>query len=261
MKVSDVENENNLKWNNKLFIYRYPEPGQKFSMGIDTAGGGGLDRTVISIDEVHEGNVPDEQAAEFASDQVSAAESYAFAMALSVFYDCYKVACEQIRKPGDICQLQMKQMGWPNSRVHHFVRYDGKKVQKSKATKLGWYTTSWSRPLLLSVYIAAIENGWYKPNSKFLHTELDNFEARQTDGGLTKMEHAQGRHDDRIFSSAISYFIAHDLDLMIERTKKRYNAPTDKKPALILEHVQMNAVPFSKFWGNRYPAGGAYAGR
>jgi len=162
-------------------------------------------------------------------------------------------ACEQIRKPGDICQLQMKQMGWPTSRIHKFVRYDGKKVQKAKATKLGWYTTSWSRPLLLSMFIAAVENGWYKPNSKFLHGELDNFEARQTDSGLTKMEHADGKHDDRLFAAAISYFIAHDLEKMIERSKRRYNAPTDKRPELVLEYPVMNAVPFTQVWGNRYP--------
>lgn len=253
LDIQDIENLSAMKWNTKLFVYRYPEPGMRVSVGIDTAGGGGLDRTVISGTVVEEGSTPDEQAFEFASDGVSAAESYAFAMALCAWYDAWMVACEQIRKPGDICQLQMKQMGWPNTRVHKFVRYDGKKIQKGKATKLGWYTNSWSRPLLLSMYIAAVENGWYKPNSVYLYNELDNFEARQTDSGLTKMEHAEGKHDDRIFASAISYFIAHDLQLMIERTKKRFSAPTDKKPELILEPVKMNAVPFSQFWGNKFP--------
>jgi len=253
LDIQDIENVDALKWNHKLLVYRYPEVGKKYSIGIDTGGGGGLDRTVISVDEVNEGMEPDIQVAEIASDQISAAESYAFAMAVCSWYDAWMTACEQIRKPGDICQLQMKQMGWPTSRIHKFVRYDGKKVQKAKATKLGWYTTSWSRPLLLSMFIAAVENGWYKPNSKFLHGELDNFEARQTDSGLTKMEHADGKHDDRLFAAAISYFIAHDLEKMIERSKRRYNAPTDKRPELVLEYPVMNAVPFTQVWGNRYP--------
>src|SRR5258708_19300248 len=129
---------------------------------------------------------PDPRVEVVASAGISAAESYAFAMALATFYDAWMVACEQIRKPGDICQLQMKQMGWPSSRVHSFVRYDGKKIQKAKATKKGWYTTSWSRPLLLSMFIAAVENGWYKVNSKFLRDQRDTFEPRPTDIRLTK---------------------------------------------------------------------------
>jgi hypothetical protein len=250
LKIQDVENTDARKWNTKLFVYRYPEPGRRYSVGIDTAGGGGLDRTVISVMEVNGGPIPDEQAAEIASDEVSAAEAYAFAMAICSWYDSWMIACEQIRKPGDICQLQMKQMGWPNARVHSFVRYDGKKVQKSKATKKGWYTTSWSRPLLLSMYIAAVENGWYKPNSKFLYEEFDTFEARYTDSGLTRMEHQQGKHDDRLFAGAISYFIANDLSLMIERSKHRFAAPTDKKPELVIEECKMGMVPFRTIMPN-----------
>jgi hypothetical protein len=253
MNIQDVENTDAMKWNTKLFVYEYPEPGKRYSLAIDTAGGGGLDRTVFSVDRVEEGTEQDVQVAELASDGISAAESYAFAMALASWYDAWMVACEQIRKPGDICQLQMKQMGWPNIRVHSFVRYDSKKVQKSKSIRKGWYTNSWSRPLLLSMFIAAIENGWYKVNSKFLREECDNFEARYTDSGLTKMEHAQGKHDDRLFAAAISYFIAHDLARMIDRSKRKYAAPTAKLPELVLAPCLMNVVPFSVIWGKKYP--------
>lgn len=253
LKIQDVENTDARKWNHVLFVYKYPEPGKRYSVGIDTAGGGGADRTVISVDEANEGIMPDEQACELASDMISAAESYAFAMALCSWYDAWMVACERVRKPGDICQLQMKQMGWPNSRVHSFVRYDGKKVQKGKATKKGWYTNSWSRPLLLSMFVAAVENGWYKVNSKFLYEECDQFEARQTDSGLTKWEHQSGKHDDRLFSAAISYFIAHDLSLMIDRSKRRYSAPSQRLPELVLAECKLNVVPFGQIWGKRYP--------
>jgi hypothetical protein len=260
LSIQDVENTDAMKWNTKLFVYEYPETGKKYSVGIDTAGGGGADRTVFSIDRVEEGEEPDVQVAELASDGISAAESYAFAMALCSWYDAYMVACEQIRKPGDICQLQMKQMGWPSHRVHSFVRYDGKKIQKSKATKKGWYTTSWSRPLLLSMFIAAVENGWYKVNSKYLKEECDNFEARYTDSGMTKMEHAQGKHDDRLFGAAISYFIAHDLSKMIERSKRKYSTPAGKLPELVLAPCTMNVVPFGQIWGKKYPGHALPAG-
>jgi hypothetical protein len=258
LSIPRIEDTASLLWNGKLLVYRYPQSGMRYSAAIDTAGGGGADRTVISVTQTY---VPgmgtkdnnDIQVAEFASDLVSAAESYAFAMAICVWYDCQKVAAEQIRKPGDICQLQMKQMGWPTSRVHMMVRYDGKKVNKSKATKLGWYTNAWSRPILLAMFIAAVENGWYKVNSKFLKEECDNFEARHTEGGITKMEHAQGKHDDRLFAAAISYFIDHDLQLMIERSKTRFHGPIRKRPEIPVADVVLNVVPFQKIWGNRFP--------
>lgn len=257
LHLNNVEDPDAMQWNNKLLVYEHPVEGKRYSVGIDTAGGGGGDRTVFSVNRSERGPEPDVQAAELASDAISAAESYAFAMAVCVWYDAAMIACEQIRKPGDICQLQMRQMGWPNGKVHSFVRYDGKRVQKGKSHKKGWYTTGWSRPLLLAMFIAAVENGWYRANSVFLKQECDNFEARYTDSGITKMEHAQGKYDDRLFAAAISYFIDHDLQMMIERSKRRYAAPSGKLPELNLAPCVLGAVPFQQIWGNRYPGSGA----
>jgi hypothetical protein len=256
--------DESFQWNSKLLVFEEPIPGADYSVAIDTAGGGGGDRTVLSVNRVNPGSEPDVQVAELASDAISAAESYAFAMALCSYYGSVAIrlpltACEQIRKPGDICQLQMKQMGYPISRMHHMIRYDNKKVQKSKATKLGWYTSAVTRPLLLSVFIAAVENGWYKVNSKWLKEECEQLEARETDSGSTKMEHAQGKHDDRVFAAAISYFIAHDLEVMIERSKMRYEAPSSKLPDLDIADVEMGKVLFHQIWGNKFP--GCNAGR
>lgn len=251
--TAGMEDEENRKWNGTLLVYERPVAGQKYSAAVDTAGGGGKDRFVTSVTHVEEGMVPDFQAAEMASDQINAAEATAFVMAICAWYDVEMMACEQVRKPGDTCQVQMRLMGWPNSRVHSMVRYDNKKVQKGKALKKGWYTHGWSRPLLLTMYIAAVENGWYKPNSPFLKSECENFEAHETDGGKTKMEHMQGKHDDRLFASAISYFIVHDLDLMTERSKKRYMPPKQNSlPPINMEPCQLNVVPFAMVVGRRW---------
>lgn len=247
-------------WENKLIVYEPPVDDGVYSMGVDTGTGSNQDRTVIEVNRVFPGSEPDIQVAEYASDELSAAESYAFVMAIGTWYACPDMpltAVEQIRKPGDICQLQMKQMGWPINRFHRFVRYDGKKIQKGKSNRLGWYTNAWSRAMLLSVYIAAVSNGWYKVNSRYLKEELQTFEARSTLTGMTKMEHASGKHDDRIFASAISYFISHDLETMIERSKVRYDAPRVKLPDLVLGPARVNVVPFSQFWGSKFLGVGA----
>lgn len=253
LHLDGVEDEETRRWNNAFMVYERPMQGMKYSAAADTAGGGGQDRTVVSVDREGSGMIQDVQVAELASDQISAAEATYFVMAICAWYDVGMFAAEQVRKPGDICQTQMRLMGWPNSRVHSMVRYDGKKIQKAKAAKKGWYTHSWSRPLLLSMFIAAVENGWYRVNSKFLKEECDNFEARDTDSGKVKMEHMKGKHDDRLFAAAISYFIVHDLHLMIERSKRRYTLPESKLPDLVKEPCVLNAIPFTQIWGRNFP--------
>lgn len=247
--------EENFSPNNKLLIFEPPLAGCKYSVAVDTAGGGGGDNLVISVDKVGDKLEQDVQVAEFASDNINAAEAYPFAMAISCYYgqtELPKFAAEQIRKPGDIVQVQLIQMGYPISRMHHMIRYDGKKLNKSKATKLGWYTYSYTRALLLTMFTAAVENGWYKINSRYLKEELSQFEARETESGLVKMEHMSGKHDDRIFAAAISYFIVHDLDVMIERSKVRYDGQESKLPELIVDPVRMNVVGFSQIWGKNW---------
>ena len=237
-------------WNGRLLVFETPREGRDYSIGIDTAGGGGLDRTVISVNRVGKGIEQDVQVAELASDAINAAESYAFVMALASWYGNAsthepKVAFEQRQAPGDIGQLQMKQMGYTN--FHRFVRYDQKRIRKAKANYMGWFTNSWSRPMMLNTFVTAVDNGWLQVNSPFLLEEMAHFEARETESGIIKMEHERSKHDDRIFATAIAYFIAHDMDTVIERSKVRYNRPIEKLPELDLSPCFVNVVPFSQF--------------
>src|SRR6185369_6095758 len=71
-----------------------------------------------------------------------------------------------------------------------------------------------------------VDNGWFKVNSKWLVEEMEGHEQRMTEGGKTKSDHARGKHDDRIFAAAMSYFTHHDLDAMMEREHKRCQQPT-----------------------------------
>jgi hypothetical protein len=95
---------------------------------------------------------------------------------------------------------------------------------------MGWYTGTWSRPMLLTMFKYAVENGWYQMNSKWLLAESEHFEQQTAISGKQRMDHQRGKHDDRIFAAAMSYFTMHDLDLMIERSKKKYaSAPEDNQ--------------------------------
>lgn len=221
----------------KLFVFHPPRPGVRYSMGIDTSGGVGEDSTVISVWGLGNGQQPDFQAAEFASPFVSHVEAYAFGAVIGTYYAQHMsrettrwpmpyVAVEQVEAVGDTCQLQMIRMGYPLSCFHRMSRYDQKpssiaKSKRSKVGKLGWFTFSWSRPILTGNFVHCAQNGWAEINSPWLIGEMKHFEARYSASGKEKFRHEDGEHDDRIFGAAMAIFCPHDMQVMANRSKKR----------------------------------------
>ncbi len=241
----------------KILIFEEPNsaPGREgdamdYSIGIDTADGLGHDdedRSVCSITRSMKGENQDVQVAEFCSNRINAPQMVGFAACLAAFYGqntidprgC-KFAIEQRERPGDDCQLQLKLMGFT---YHHIdTRYDNKIVKENRGTKEGWYTNAWSRPLLMNRFIDAVENGWYRANSPFLITELGSLERKVSKSGKSRMEHMNGKHDDRVLAAATSYFTRHALDVMAERSQIRYAPPVNKLPELNLSHANMHLV-------------------
>lgn len=220
----------------KLMIYEYPEKGADYSIGGDTGTGVGGDRTVISVARNGQDALSDIQVAEFASDDISNVEIYAWVAAIASFYGQYmedekhpKIVIEQRRKYGDTCQHQLKLMGF--KRHHEFTEYDKKTLRPRTGQfgRQGWFTNAWSRPMLLGMFKFAVDGGWYVVNSRWLLSEIEQFEQKFTTEGKSRMDHATGKHDDRIFAAAMSYFTLHDLDVMAERAKKRYSSGFEEK--------------------------------
>lgn len=231
----------------KILIFEEPNmvPGhegepQDYSIGIDTADGLGYEdeeRSVLSIARSMRGEKYDEQVAELCSNRINPPQMVGFAACLAALYGqntidtrgC-KFAIEQRERPGDDCQLQLKLMGFT---FHHIdTRYDSKVVHENKGVKEGWYSNAWSVPLLMNRFNDAVRNGWYKPNSPFLIGELGSLERKVAKTGKSKMEHQAGKYDDRIRAAAQSYFTRHALDIMAERSNKRYMPPTERLPEL-----------------------------
>jgi hypothetical protein len=228
----------------KLFIYLDPEPGYDYAIGIDTSNGLNQDSTCIAVSR--RGRTPDEpdvQAAEFRSNQVSHVEAFAWAMPIAAFYSRYMptttryrepyVAVEQIMAVGDTCQLQMRKMGY--SRFHHMIRYDSKPqdMRKSKSHKQGWFTSTWSRPILTDGFVILVQNGWYILNSAYTISECDQWEVHYTgESGKSKFEHAAEATDDGVFANALAAFCPNDLRAMAERTQKRPAGKDARLPRL-----------------------------
>jgi hypothetical protein len=216
----------------KLIVFHPPTPGVTYSIGVDTSQGKGADSTVISVWSVGEGTQQDQQCAEFASPYVNHVEAFSFILCIAAYYAQYMeqgvtrwkeplVSIEQLAAVGDTAQNQMKQMGYKN--FNRFSRYDGKNPAKSKrmATRNGWFTTAWSRPLLLVNYITCAKNNWSQINSPWLINEMKHFEVHVTATGKEKLEHEEDEHDDRIFAAAIAIFCPHDMDKLASRSNNR----------------------------------------
>lgn len=211
----------------KLLIFRDPEEGFDYTLGVDTGGGVGQDSTVIAVWRKGVRGMPDVQCAEFASAFVSHTVAYAFVMAIAAYYSKFMrdqfpreplVSIEQIAAVGDTVQSQMRLMGY--GRFFMFHQLDTKVIKKHKATRMGWRTSGWSRPILVDGFVNSVKNDWIHIHSPFLLYDMSKFEV-QIVRGKEKMMHASDAHDDRIFASAIAVYTSHDMEMMMERGKNK----------------------------------------
>lgn len=231
--IREVEIPNGI-----LMIFREPEPGYDYSLGVDTSTGIGDEATVIAVSRrAKEGNQPDIQVAEFRSNMISHVEAYPYVMCLAAYYSKFMlettrfrepyVSIEQVQAVGDTVYKDMLRMGY--GRFHRMIRYDSrpKDMRRGKAHKTGWFTNTWSRPILTDNFVVAVQNGWYVVNSPWTIWEMQHWEVRLTAGGKEKKVHSTESTDDGIFANALAWFCPNDLRSLTERTRKRCLGPLE----------------------------------
>ncbi len=252
----------------RLFIFKQPlfrQPNhapsmqgvKQYGVGVDSSTGMGYDYSVISVTQKGDGAVPDVQAAEWRSNRVGHVEIFAFVLPICLYFtnpnsDLFSypmVGIEQLMSVGDVCQKEMKRLGYPSGRFFHFGRYDTNKI-KQETNKQGWFTTGWSRPILVGNFVHGVRNGWYVPNSPWLIESCRNFEVHYTSTGKEKLEHSSISNDDDIFAGGISTFILHDLDTLADRSKKQFRAPASSFPPIDIAPYTGNRVNVGQGRGN-----------
>ncbi len=243
----------------KIILFEEPRENFDYSIGWDTGTGVGGDRSIITVTRYGTDDEPDVQVAEYASDTVSLDDIYIFGCAISALYARYmersmrhpKMVIEQRRKYGDR-PYSLARFGMGFTRWHEWGQGFDRKTKKDKVGKngrIGWYTNEWSRPMLLSSFFGAVENGWYVVRSPWLMEEISGMEQRTTDSGKTRADHERGEHDDRVFAAAMSYFTFHKHDLMAERMQKRYESPSES--SIVVESGQCTqsiVIPGETWW-------------
>ena len=225
--------------NGMMMIFRGPEEGFDYSIGVDTSTGIGDEATVIACSRrARDEGEPDIQVCEFRSNLVSHVEAYPYVMAIASYYSRYMadttryreplVAIEQVQAVGDTVYKDMLKMGY--SRFFRFTRYDSraKDLKKSKGHKIGWFTNSWSRPILTDNFVVAVQNGWYVVNSPWTIWEMAHWETHLTLGGKEKKVHSSESTDDGIFANAMAYFCPNDLATLTKRSKKKFQGTLDE---------------------------------
>ena len=195
----------------KFLIWELPREGQEYGIGCDTGMGLGLDRSVL--EGLRKGTLEenDEQVFEFASPYINSFNLWPFNLAIGTFYST-KVN-GQFRQAKQVVELaangenvvnELKKRGWRN--FHMWVRYDRKRSPESHASRIGWYTNSWSRPMMMDMLIDAINNGWLDINSSWFIDEMADLELELE---KQKVMAAYGAHDDRIMAKAMVLFSLH----------------------------------------------------
>jgi hypothetical protein len=182
-------------------VYEEPLGGYDYSIGVWAGDGiSSLNPSCVSILRKGEGNDPDVQVAEFVYGRMAPAE---FTLAVADWAKSYGEKCkdrrgplfviEQVAAPGDLVQAQLKILGF--TRFHRAVKCIPNKLQTIRE---GWYSSTYSLPIIMTRFRNAVDEGCYKPNSSNLKLCFGKSEKEQ-------------RHDPVFMAAAQSYVDLHTM--------------------------------------------------
>lgn len=202
-----------LKWNgystddglDKIYIWEWPEDGQIYGLGADTAKGIGQDRSVIEIVRKGTPYQTAAQCVEFATDRLNALDIIPYCLALAALYsvkdhDDFRRQCKAViecKDSGDLTQLGMRQEGW--TQFHAWDRIDNKVIDPSRAVKLGVYTNQWFKDQIQDYLLSMVRDFELEIRSPYFIDEMRTL----TGNYRQSMTAMSGCHDDRIIALGV----------------------------------------------------------
>jgi hypothetical protein len=237
-----------------LRIWEHPKRGFNYSIPADTGGGIGSDHSCIEVLRVGRKGEPDVQVAQLYSSWLPAIEMPPFMHAVGAYYgrmmeplpEAYLCPETQLGAGGDPIVHQLTKEGYSN--IHRMRRYDMAPKSGSLPNRLGWATTSWSRPLITQTLQMAIEYGWIRINSDRTVEEIENLEMDEGNDGKLRQDHSSHSHDDSYMSLCIGHWCSHDEETLAERKAGKRPKPKDseiEKPSRVLqtaEEIMANSI-------------------
>lgn len=227
----------------------------KYVIGVDVSDGIGQDRSVIEVLRCGTIEEPAEQVAEFASDSLPPSALAPIVHALGQYYRdadgieaCVAVECNNHGlSVQDTLQLHL---GYGHFYIWEF--YDARDEGARFSSKIGWYTTPRTRPMLLDKFysaVTALDPITGQPDlvthSAALHDELKDF---QTEGALWEAAAARGAHDDHIMATAIANYVAWrhrggESEPLEDRRRRRHEQQLHNAQANALKDQQRGGEP------------------
>ena len=193
--------------NSEWCIYEKPRDGFDYSIGVSTSQDS--DVVCISVMRIGNANEVDSQVAEFILRKVTEDRA---AFLISKIAGLYNDVCLEKRGPllaieqrsnlGYVMQRKLKLMGFKRFLVTiQYTSSSGRNYEKC-----GWYSNSWSAPILIDRFAYALRKAWYAPMSPQLRKYSDTL----------IFAYPETRRDPVFMSAAQSYFAAHSGQLITQ---------------------------------------------
>ena len=189
----------------KLFIWEPPRANATYGAGIDTSDGVGQDWSVMEGIRKEFPQGPDTQTFEFASSYIKAMQLWPMVLAVGTYYSTFQIKngkrvqirlAIECRGNGESVQFELQKRGWVN--FHPWKKRDNKvPTTNAQVYKIGVFTSSWYRPMMLDRLLTMLEDVSLLVYSPFF---VDEMEALEKDEHKQSMKAVFGEHDDRLMA-------------------------------------------------------------
>ena len=204
-----VSDEYYIKYNNRMRVWKDPEPYYDYVIGVDTALGRDRDYSAFQVVNMYNGEVVDE----FYSNKTTIDEFSSILNSEGIYYNLPHVVVERNTVGNHVVDLLYNKLEYEN------LWHDDKGLP-------GFQVTVKNRDTILSELEESIRTNVLKINSQRTLNELNTFVI--TDSG--KITADRGRHDDLIMSLSLANHILKDVrDSSIVEFKNESAFKEDKK--------------------------------
>ena len=174
-----------------LTVWKLPQMGEKYYVGVDTSEGIGVDYSAIEVI-----NVNCEQCLEFKSNAI---KPYAYAKIVKdvgIFYNNANLVVEKQSAGHTVVDKLVNEYHYKN--MYRYMEYDAR--SQCMLPKKGWITSKKTKPMLVNDFVELFETKQMIIKSKDLLQEMKVYEF--ADDG--KMGAITGSHDDLVMAMGMA---------------------------------------------------------
>lgn len=188
----------------RLRVWELPKEGESYYIAADVAHGvQGGNHSCGQVFKIGKGPEPDVQVAEWRGWINPTPYAYTL-VALGYWYNTAQIAVECNDVGLTTSNHIFRVLNYPN--VFRWKHYD--KLKNFMTDFFGWYTNSKTRPMIISKFREAIDEGTLIIRSEALIDECLDFSSID---GVARFE-GQEDDDDRVLAAMITNFCAHDTE-------------------------------------------------